>query len=179
MGPLIMPVEVSLFNMSVQQPPGRTGLLVVERDGPVAVVSFNRPGSLNAIEAGIRREIAAAVDEVNADDSIRVVILTGEGRAFCAGADLTEKPAPGFDVETMLNTEYKPVLMAITEAPKPWISAVNGAAAGVGSAFAAIEAAPPDWTKKVPNSTTAPNRCSAPVVSKPPSAQAIPCAQPM
>ena len=62
--------------------------------------------------------------------------MTGAGRAFCAGADLTEKPPEGFDVEELLNTEYKRALMAITEAPKPWISAVNGAAAGVGSAFA-------------------------------------------
>jgi 2-(1,2-epoxy-1,2-dihydrophenyl)acetyl-CoA isomerase len=108
----------------------------VEREGPVAVVSFNRPGSLNAIEAGIRREIREAIREVNEDKSVRVVILTGEGRAFCAGADLTERTPEGLDVEEMLNSEYKPVLMAITEAPKPWISAVNGAAAGVGSAFA-------------------------------------------
>jgi 2-(1,2-epoxy-1,2-dihydrophenyl)acetyl-CoA isomerase len=110
--------------------------ITVERDGPVAVVSFNRPDTLNAIEASIRRELFDATNAVNADDGIRVVILTGAGRAFCAGADLTEKQPEGFDVEQMLNTEYKPILMAITEAPKPWISAVNGAAAGVGSAFA-------------------------------------------
>jgi 2-(1,2-epoxy-1,2-dihydrophenyl)acetyl-CoA isomerase len=108
----------------------------LERDGPIAVVSFNRPDTLNAIEASIRMEIMQVVNEVNADDSIRVAILTGEGRAFCAGADLTEKQEGEVDVEEMLNTEYKPPLMAITEAPKPWISAVNGAAAGVGSAFA-------------------------------------------
>jgi 2-(1,2-epoxy-1,2-dihydrophenyl)acetyl-CoA isomerase len=63
-------------------------------------------------------------------------VLTGEGRAFSAGADLTEKMEPGAQVEDQLNTVYKPILMAITEAPKPWISAVNGAAAGIGSAFA-------------------------------------------
>jgi 2-(1,2-epoxy-1,2-dihydrophenyl)acetyl-CoA isomerase len=108
----------------------------LEREGPVAIVSFNRPDSLNAIEAGIRREFLDTALEVNGDDSIRVVILTGAGRAFCAGADLTEKQPADFDVEEMLNTEFKSALMAITEAPKPWISAVNGAAAGVGSAFA-------------------------------------------
>lgn len=108
----------------------------VERDGPIAVVSFNRPRTLNAIEAGIRREILEAANEVNADDAIRVVILTGEGRAFCAGADLSERSDTPVDVEDMLNSQYKPALMAITNAPKPWISAVNGPAAGVGSAFA-------------------------------------------
>ncbi len=110
--------------------------LIVERDGPIAIVSFNRPKTLNAIEAGIRREMLLAFNEVNADDSVRVVILTGNGRAFCAGADLTEKNPEGFDVEVMLNTEYKDAMLAITHAPKPWISAVNGAAAGIGSAFA-------------------------------------------
>jgi 2-(1,2-epoxy-1,2-dihydrophenyl)acetyl-CoA isomerase len=110
--------------------------VTIERKGPVAIVSFNRPATLNAIEAGIRAQILAAAEEVNGDDSIRVVILTGAGRAFCAGADLSEKSEVAVDVEELLNNEYKPVLMAITNAPKPWISAVNGAAAGVGSAFA-------------------------------------------
>ncbi len=110
--------------------------VTVARDGAIAVVSFNRPKTLNAIEAGIRADIFAAIKEVNADDSVRVVILTGAGRAFCAGADLTERAPEGFSVEAQLNTEYKPALMAITEATKPWISAVNGAAAGIGSAFA-------------------------------------------
>jgi 2-(1,2-epoxy-1,2-dihydrophenyl)acetyl-CoA isomerase len=110
--------------------------VTIERRGPVAIVSFNRPATLNAIEAGIRAQIMAAAEEVNGDDAIRVVILTGAGRAFCAGADLSEKSEVAIDVEELLNTEYKPVLMAITNAPKPWISAVNGAAAGVGSAFA-------------------------------------------
>lgn len=110
--------------------------VTVERDGAIAVVSFNRPKTLNAIEAGIRADILAAINEVNADDSIRVVILTGTGRAFCAGADLSERQPEGFSVEAQLNNEYKPALMAITQASKPWISAVNGAAAGIGSAFA-------------------------------------------
>lgn len=110
--------------------------VLLERRGAVAIVSFNRPDTLNAIEAGIRAELLAAVTEVNADDSVRVAILTGVGRAFCAGADLTEKQPEGFDVEDQLNLEYKPIMMAITDAPKPWISAVNGAAAGIGSAFA-------------------------------------------
>lgn len=110
--------------------------ITLERDGPVAIVTFNRPETLNAIESGIRREILEVANEVNSDDSIRVVILTGAGRAFCAGADLSEKQEGEVDVEDLLNNEYKPALMAITNAPKPWISAVNGAAAGVGSAYA-------------------------------------------
>tara|TARA_R110002153_G_scaffold40633_2_gene116224 strand:- start:9914 stop:10696 length:783 start_codon:yes stop_codon:yes gene_type:complete len=110
--------------------------ILIERDGPIATVSFNRPVSLNAIEASIRAELGSAIKEVNEDDNIRVVILTGVGRAFCAGADLTETLPEGASVEDGLNEQYKPVLMAISNAPKPWISAVNGAAAGIGSAFA-------------------------------------------
>ncbi|WP_116365225.1 enoyl-CoA hydratase/isomerase family protein [Parahaliea mediterranea] len=112
--------------------------VTIERHDNVALVSLNRPDSLNAFSAELRRDIGAAVDEVNADDSIRVVVLTGVGRAFSAGADLMEVQGDDFDVRRQLNEEYKPVLMAISESGKPWISAVNGAAAGIGSAFAMV-----------------------------------------
>jgi 2-(1,2-epoxy-1,2-dihydrophenyl)acetyl-CoA isomerase len=108
----------------------------VEREDNVAIIRFARPESLNAIESSIRSEFLTLANEGNQDTDIRVVILSGKGRAFCAGADLTEKHPLGMSVEDGLNLQYKPMLMAITEAPKPWISAVNGAAAGIGSAFA-------------------------------------------
>jgi 2-(1,2-epoxy-1,2-dihydrophenyl)acetyl-CoA isomerase len=110
----------------------------VERKGQVAIVTLNRPGSLNAFDAELRRELRLAVREVNEDDSVRVAILTGAGRSFCAGADLAETTSQdgNFRVEDQLNGEYKPILLEMAGAPKPWISAVNGAAAGIGSAFA-------------------------------------------
>ncbi len=112
--------------------------VLVERDEGVAVVSLNRPASLNAFDAQLRRELRQAVREVNEDPAVRVVILTGAGRAFCAGADLAEtaESAATFRVEDQLNGEYKPILLEMNSAPKPWIAAVNGAAAGIGSAFA-------------------------------------------
>jgi len=112
--------------------------VTVVRHGAVAVVSLNRPDQLNSFNAGLRGDLLKAVREVNNDDSIRAAILTGAGRAFCAGADLTEtatNPAD-FRVDDQLNLEYKPTLLEIMEAPQPWISAINGAAAGIGSAFA-------------------------------------------
>lgn len=112
--------------------------LKVERSGAVAVVTLNRPESLNAFNAQLRSELRRAVREVNDDPAVRVAILTGAGRAFCAGADLAESsgnPAD-FRVEDQLNGEYKPILLEMNSAPQPWIAAVNGAAAGIGSAFA-------------------------------------------
>ena len=114
--------------------------VIVERHDSIAVVSLNRPDSLNSFNGALRRELLVAVREVNEDDSIRVVILTGVGRAFSAGADLAEMPAEGknFRVEDQLNGEFKPLLMEIYEAPKPWVSAINGACAGIGSAFGMV-----------------------------------------
>lgn len=112
--------------------------VVVERQGETAVVSLNRPDSLNAFDAQLRSDLRLAVREVNDDPAVRVVVLTGAGRAFCAGADLSESAenAANFRVEDQLNGEYKPILLEMNNAPKPWIAAVNGAAAGIGSAFA-------------------------------------------
>lgn len=116
----------------------------IEHHGPVAILRLNRPDNLNAFNAALRMDFLHAVSQINADSSVRVAVLTGAGRAFCAGADLAEgvtgpsdgSQAGGLYTEAMLNTEYKPSVMAIHEAPKPWIAAVNGAAAGIGSAFA-------------------------------------------
>ena len=114
--------------------------VLIERHGCVAVVSLNRPDRAQQFRRGLRRDLLLAVREVNDDDSVRVVILTGAGRAFSAGADLAEMPEDksNFRVEDQLNGEYKPALMEIHEAPKPWISAINGACAGIGSAFGMV-----------------------------------------
>jgi len=114
--------------------------VLVERHGPVAVVSLNRPDKLNSFNGPLRRDLLLAVREVNDDDSVRVVVLTGAGRAFSAGADLADMPEDetNFRVEDQLNGEYKPALMEIHEATKPWISAINGACAGIGSALGMV-----------------------------------------
>jgi 2-(1,2-epoxy-1,2-dihydrophenyl)acetyl-CoA isomerase len=113
---------------------------MVEQHGSVAVISLNRPDKLNSFDGVLRRELLLAVREVNENNSVRVVVLTGAGRAFSAGADLGDMPEDKthFRVEDQLNGEYKPILMEIHESSKPWISAVNGACAGIGSAFAMV-----------------------------------------
>ena len=114
--------------------------LLIEREGPVARLVMNRPDKLNSFDTTLRREMIAAVAELNADPDVRVVVLTGAGRAFCAGADLAEGFAGGAQergasTEHMLKTEYKPSLLGITESAKIWIAEVRGAAAGIGSAY--------------------------------------------
>ncbi len=114
----------------------------IERTGSTALVTLNRPDSLNAFDTQMRREFIEVARQVNADDDIRVVVLTGAGRAFSAGADLAEEvpaeAAGGQAVEDFLNFEYKTGMIAVRDANKPWISAVNGAAAGIGSAYAMV-----------------------------------------
>ena len=114
--------------------------ILIEREGRVARVSFNRPEKLNSFNGTLRREFARAAQEVNADNDIWVVILTGAGRAFGAGADLTDTSEPmpngGEGVEDQLNAEYKPGILAIHHARKPWIAAVNGPCAGISYSYA-------------------------------------------
>ena len=102
----------------------------------VALITLNRPQVMNAFNHQMRLELLAAVRRAIADAEVRVAVLTGEGRGFSAGADLADgMPAL---VQQQIDEEYKPVLMAIAESPKPFISAVNGAAAGIGSSFAMV-----------------------------------------
>ena len=102
----------------------------------VATIGFNSPKSLNALHQAMRLEIMAAVEQAESDDEVRVVVITGKGRAFCAGADLTEgMPGHNSFVEQCA-VEYTPWLMAIHDSEKIYIAAVNGAAAGIGSAVA-------------------------------------------
>lgn len=108
----------------------------VEIAGPIATLTMSRPEKRNAFDIPMLKEMLEAVEAINRDEALRVAILTGRGKGFSAGADLTARMEPGRSVVDNLEEDYRPVLMAIIEAPKPWISAVNGAAAGIGSAFA-------------------------------------------
>lgn len=104
------------------------------QQGATAIITLNRPESMNAFTTDLRKELLQALQQANADDSIRVVILTGEGRCFSAGADL--KDGLKRSVKEMLLQEYRPVQEAISTMPKPIIAAVPGSAAGIGLSIA-------------------------------------------
>jgi len=101
----------------------------------VATITLNRPDSLNALDARMRRELLTALKAVRRDDAVRAVVLTGEGRGFCSGADL-RGGATEREFRRVLTTEYNPLMAGIRELPKPVIAAVNGVAAGAGVSLA-------------------------------------------
>ena len=104
-------------------------------DGAVAVVTINRPDSMNAFNTELRADLHEALQKAGDDDSVRVIILTGEGRSFSAGADLKDSHAHR-DVTEILQVEYRPVQELIASTPKPVIAAIPGSAAGIGLSIA-------------------------------------------
>ena len=101
----------------------------------VGTITLSRPDTLNALNATMRRELLAALKGAGRDEAVRCVVLTGEGRGFCSGADLR-----GGDGERqfrrVLGAEYNPLITALRELPKPVVAAVNGVAAGAGVSIA-------------------------------------------
>ena len=111
--------------------------LRVEVDGSVATLTLDRPDALNALTIPVKVALREALESIAGDRVVRVVILTGAGRAFCAGQDLAERALPdaaSLDVE--LRERYNPIVRAIRAMPQPVIAAVNGVAAGAGASLA-------------------------------------------
>ncbi len=102
--------------------------------GAVAVITLNRPESMNSFNTELRADVVEAFTKARDDNSVRVIVFTGEGRCFSAGADL--KAGIDRDVEEILQTEYRPVQEAIASIPKPIIAAIPGSAAGIGMSMA-------------------------------------------
>jgi 2-(1,2-epoxy-1,2-dihydrophenyl)acetyl-CoA isomerase len=106
-----------------------------ERDGAVLTITLNRPDVLNAFNGAMHKALSAALKEARGDE-VRAVVITGAGRGFCVGQDLTEFRDAAGDIGDRLRSTYHPNILAIRALEKPVIAAVNGAAAGAGMSFA-------------------------------------------
>jgi 2-(1,2-epoxy-1,2-dihydrophenyl)acetyl-CoA isomerase len=105
----------------------------------VTALTLNRPDVLNSFNRPMARELQRALADAARDDAVRAVLLTGAGRAFCAGQDLGEAMASdgaGIDIGGIVKDSYSPLVRLIREIEKPVVCAVNGVAAGAGANLA-------------------------------------------
>lgn len=103
----------------------------------VLIVKLNRPDKFNSFNRDMAMQLIAALDNANATKEIRAVLVTGNGKAFCAGQDLAEamdKNGPG--IERIVNEHYNPIILRLRKLEKPVVCAVNGVAAGAGANIA-------------------------------------------
>ncbi|MBS1636639.1 MAG: 2-(1,2-epoxy-1,2-dihydrophenyl)acetyl-CoA isomerase [Bacteroidetes bacterium] len=111
--------------------------IITELQGNVAVIRLNRPDKFNSFNREMALQLHAALDEAEKNKTVRAIVLTGEGKAFCAGQDLAEaidNSGPG--IERIVEEHYNPIIMRIRHIEKPIIAAVNGVAAGAGANIA-------------------------------------------
>jgi len=112
----------------------------VNRDGAAVKIALDRPERMNAWSEGLSQDLLTVLREVAADETVRAVMLTGNGRAFCSGADLKDGAddavAGKLDTYTTLTRWYHPIVTTIRQMPKPVLTAVNGPAAGAGLSLA-------------------------------------------
>jgi 2-(1,2-epoxy-1,2-dihydrophenyl)acetyl-CoA isomerase len=103
----------------------------------VAWIAFNRPEVYNAFNRSMALQLQEALQSVAENPSVRAVVLTGNGKAFCAGQDLAEAIHPeGPGLQEIVDKHYNPIVLAITQLNRPVIAAVNGVAAGAGANIA-------------------------------------------
>ena len=125
-------------------------VVLSERHGGVLTLTLNRPTALNSFNAQLHTELMAAITAAASDATVRCLVLTGAGRGFCAGQDLSDAAlglaggqlqataagsAPG-DIGDLIEARYKPLALALRDFPAPTVAAVNGVAAGAGANLA-------------------------------------------
>ncbi len=115
-----------------------SSILYEIKDG-VAKITLHRPTVFNSCNAEMGAQLLAALHQIEIDDNVRAVYLTGEGRAFCAGQDLGEVTDPnGPKLADLLQKRYNPIVSKIRQIEKPFVAAVNGVAAGAGANIALV-----------------------------------------
>jgi enoyl-CoA hydratase/carnithine racemase len=112
--------------------------LLYSREDGLGIVTLNRPEKLNAITHPMLQRLHSIIEEIRRDDNVRVAILTGNGRAFCAGTDISGEVPISAEVEILKmkeknSTEYRESQWFFSSIPKPVICAINGAAVGIGA----------------------------------------------
>jgi 2-(1,2-epoxy-1,2-dihydrophenyl)acetyl-CoA isomerase len=113
------------------------GALRYEVADAVATITLDRPGALNALTVPLKLELLAALRSVARDRGVRAVVLTGTGRAFCAGQDLKERLEPdAAPLEVEVRDRYNPIITAMRRLDQPIVGAINGVAAGAGASLA-------------------------------------------
>ena len=112
-------------------------LVIVATEGPVRRLTLNRPAALNSFTAAMHGELLAALNAAAEDADVRAVVITGAGRGFCAGQDLSDPAMTGgVDVGAVIERYYRPLATRVRTMPVPVVAAVNGVAAGAGANFA-------------------------------------------
>ena len=116
----------------------RCETLIVSTDGGVRTIALNRPDDLNALDARMKSELVAELKQAAKDRTVRCLVLTGAGRAFCSGQDLKEATGrkEGFDFTGALRKQYNPIIMALASLEIPTMASINGVAAGAGWSLA-------------------------------------------
>lgn len=111
--------------------------ILTHLENGVLTLTLNRPSVFNSFNRSMALQLQAELDRCSADDHVRVVVLTGEGKAFCAGQDLAEATDPhGPALQEIVGKHYNPIILKIRALEKPVIAAVNGVAAGAGANIA-------------------------------------------
>lgn len=121
------------------EPPHATEPVRYEQLAAVATITLNRPDAMNALNVPAKEALLAALRRAEQDETVRAVVITGTGRAFCVGQDLREhlqKLTGGELPSDTVRDHYNPITLAVAEMPKPVIAALNGVAAGAGAALA-------------------------------------------
>lgn len=114
--------------------------VTVTVDGPVRIVTLNRSDTLNAVNAGLHRGMATVWSQLTTDPEARAVVLTGSGRAFCAGGDMDwfKQVQADAEMRAALMLEAKQIMVEMARFPLPVIAAVNGPAMGLGCSLAVL-----------------------------------------